>query len=194
MPISPKVVSDLIPKETGGPPLDSKSLTQIFKFSKFETPLVIRQVESHLVFGPLARHFPSGWIAFTLAVVFLAVMVATSKSVWDSLTLLMALPALFYLWLLTRTTRRQQAAVLWVMTKSSLGIFALLVVPMALGLWLRDNRSDLRPVVFLFLIWFPALEFIPNITPHQRYLTLARLGLSVPFVIEIIKDPRNTWS
>lgn len=53
--------------------------------------------------------------------------------------------------------------------------------------------TDLRPIIFLIFIWFPALDFIPRVTPHQRYLTLARLALSISLVIEIIQDPRNTW-
>lgn len=162
-------------------------------FSKFETPLAIRQVESHLIFGPLARHFPAAWIALVLGAVFLAVMFYTSKSTRDSMSLVMILPGFLCLWLLTRATLRQQATFLWFICKGCLGVISLITLPMLLGLWLRDNRTDLRPVIFLFLIWFPALEFIPRLTPYQRYLTLARLALSIPFVIEIINDPRNTW-
>jgi hypothetical protein len=187
-----KFMSDPTPDPSAAPA--PKFLGLKINFAKFETPLAIRHVESHLIFGALARHFPAGWVALVLAVVFVAVLFATSKSFWDSMNLVIMLPGFFFIWLLTRATLRQQAAFLWMVTKLCLVFFALIVLPMGLGLWLRDGRTDLRPVVFLFLIWFPALEFIPRITPYQRYLTLARFALSIPFVIEIIQDPRNTWS
>ncbi len=107
------------------------------------------------------------------------------------MNLVLILPGFFCLWLLTRATLRQQAAFLWMICKGCLGVISLITLPMLLGLWLRDNRTDLRPVVFLFLIWFPAPEFIPRITPYQRFLTLARFALSIPFVIEIINDSRK---
>ncbi len=161
---------------------------------RFETPLAIRHVESHLIFGPLSRHFPAAWLALVLAAAFCVVMFYTSKSASDYGTIPGMLFGLFALWMLTRATLRQQATFLWSICKGLLAVVSLITLPMLVGLWLRDNRTDLRPVVFMFLIWFPALEFIPRITPYQRYLTIARLGLSIPFVIEIINDPRNTWS
>ncbi|MGA9345142.1 MAG: hypothetical protein WBV37_08600 [Nocardioidaceae bacterium] len=189
-------MSDPTPDQTATPPPASapKSPGLKVNFSRCETPLAIRHVESHLIFGPLARHFPAAWVALVLSAIFVAVLFATSKSTSDSMDLVVMLPGLGVIWLLTRATLRQQAACLWAFSKGSLAVLSLMVLPMALGLWLRDGRTDLRPVVFLIFIWFPALEFIPRITPHQRYLTLARLALSIPLVIEIIQDPRNTWN
>jgi hypothetical protein len=40
--------------------------------SNFETPLTIRHVESHLIFGPLSRHFPVAYVAALCGVLKLA--------------------------------------------------------------------------------------------------------------------------
>ena len=37
-----------------------------FNFGKFETPLTIKQVETHLIFGPLARHVSFAWLVLGL--------------------------------------------------------------------------------------------------------------------------------
>lgn len=188
-----KFMSDPIPDQAVTPSPAPKRKSPGLNFQRFETPLAIRHVESHLIFGPLSRHFPAGWVALVLGAVFFALMFYTSKSARDSMSLVMILPGFLCLWLLTHATLRQQAAFLWFICKGCLGVISLITLPMLLGLWLRDNRTDLRPVIFLFLIWFPSWEFIPRVTPYQRYLTLVRLALSIPFVIEIINDPRNTW-
>jgi hypothetical protein len=31
---------------------------------QFETPVTIKQVETHLIFGPLSRHFPTAYVFF----------------------------------------------------------------------------------------------------------------------------------
>ena len=41
--------------------------------SKFEAPLTIRQIESHLIFGPLSRHFPVAYVVAVCGVLKLAV-------------------------------------------------------------------------------------------------------------------------
>lgn len=33
---------------------------------------------------------------------------------------------------------------------------------------------DAPAVLILGLVWMPALEFVPKITPHQKYITIAR--------------------
>jgi hypothetical protein len=40
-------------------PLDSIKING----AKLETPFTIRQVESHLIFGPISRHIPAAYIA-----------------------------------------------------------------------------------------------------------------------------------
>ncbi len=37
-----------------------------FNFGRFETPLTIKQVETHLIFGPLSRRFSIAWLVLGL--------------------------------------------------------------------------------------------------------------------------------
>jgi len=37
--------------------------------AKLETPFTIRQVESHLIFGPISRHVPTAYLALGGAVI-----------------------------------------------------------------------------------------------------------------------------
>jgi hypothetical protein len=48
-----------------------------------------------------------------------------------------------------------------------------------------------RSLLFLGLLWLPGLECLPRLTPHQRYLTLARF-LSIPCVLDVIKAEELT--
>jgi hypothetical protein len=43
------------------------------------------------------------------------------------------------------------------------------------------------------LIWIPGLEFVPKITPQQRYLTLARIALSLPCIYFGVESGNWHW-
>lgn len=119
-------------------------------FKVFETPGMIRQVETHLVFGPLSRH---------------------SRPTYT------ALPSL-----VPGATPRQQAIVCFLTVKITLGIAAFGALTVGVPSSLLRHQSDALPILFLGLIWAPSIEFLPSVTPHQRYLTLARLLLTIPCV------------
>ena len=76
----------------------------------------------------------------------------------------------------------------WIATKLILAVVCINVIPLCLGLWLANQNLAARPFFFLGLLWLPGLEFIPRLTPQQRYLTLARLFLSVPCVLDIVRQ------
>ena len=87
--------------------------------------------------------------------------------------------AVFILWTLSQASLRQQAVFLWMVSKFVLALICIMILPMCFVLWLHENRTDLRPVALLALFWLPVLEFITQVTPYQRYLTMARLVLSI---------------
>lgn len=163
--------------------------------AKLETPLAIRHVESHLVFGPLSRHFPLAYIALGLGVLnLLAAIFAGGPangqhigSIFDKV---------FYLivpFLLLRMTYRQQAIVGWMATKFAFGLGAFMLVTIGAGASFRDNKADAWPNLLLGLIWIPGIEFIPKVTPHQRYVTLARIVLSIPCIYFGVKSGNWHW-
>jgi hypothetical protein len=167
--------------------------------SKFETPLTIRQVESHLVFGPLSRHFPVAYLMLVTGVLkffddFRNTRVPAGQRIGGAIEDLFVWVGLMPL-LLSRMTRRQQAILAWGATKFTLAIAAFIMV--AVGAGSAFHEGDTRGgMVFLFLglLWFPSVEFVPSITPQQKFITLARLVLSIPLVIIGIRGGNWQWS
>jgi hypothetical protein len=161
---------------------EKKSIADGFK--KLETPGLIRQVETHLVFGPLSRHFPLGYIALAFAVVGLVAAFLSQRhslgqyigSIADRLIFL------FVPFLMLRATPRQQAVIGFLAVKIGLGLSAFMMLTIGVPVSLQRHQSDALPNLFLGLIWLPSVEFLPAVTPHQKYVTLARLALTIPCV------------
>jgi hypothetical protein len=172
-------------------PLDSIKVNG----AKLETPFTIRQVESHLIFGPVSRYVPFAYVALVGAILSLvAGFFATGMplgqylgSIFDKLIFLVV-PLL-----LLRMTYRQQAIVGWIAVKFALGIAALMLATIGAGVSFQRGQADAWPDLFLGLIWIPGVEFIPKVTPYQRYLTLARIALSIPCIYFGIKSGNWHW-
>jgi len=163
--------------------------------AKLETPFLIRHVESHLIFGPLSRHFAFGYavlIGAALSVVSgffairepLAQYLASLIDKW----IFFVIPLLLLAW-----TRRQQAIVGWFAVKGALGFAALMMATVGAAVSFQHGSADAWPNLFLGLIWIPGVEFIPKVTPCQRYVTLARIGLSIPCIYYGVKSGNWQW-
>ena len=167
--------------------------------SKFETPITIRHVESHLIFGPLSRHFPVAYVAalcgvLKLASDFLNTAAPMGQRVGGAIEDLIVWVSLVPL-ILSRMTRRQQAILAWGATKFGLGFAAFIMMTVGTGTSYQSGHPrDALVFFFLGLIWLPSVEFIPRFTPHQRYITLTRLILSIPLVIIGIQGGNWHWS
>lgn len=163
---------------------------------KLETPFLIRQVESHLVFGPLSRHFAFGYAALIAAVVSLVVgFFAVHEPVGQYIgSLVDKLVFLFVPLLLLTWTLRQQAIMGWIAFKAALGVGAVMMATVGAGVSFQRGQADAWPNLFLGLVWIPGIEFIPNITPHQRYITLARIVLSIPCIYFGVKSGNWHWN
>jgi len=163
--------------------------------AKLETPLTVRQVESHSIFGPLSRHFPCAYLALAGGILSLIAdffathlpLVQYLGSIIDKLVFF-AVP-----WLMFRMTYRQQAIVGWLAVKLALGITGIILAASGAVASFRGGQADAWPNLFLGLIWIPGVEFIPKIAPHQRYLTLARMALSLPCIYFGIKSGCWHW-
>jgi hypothetical protein len=172
-------------------PLDSIKING----AKLETPFTVRQVESHLIFGPISRHVPTAYIAFGGAIIsliagFFATGIPVGQyigSIFDKLIFL-AVPLL-----LLRMTYRQQAIVGWMAVKFALGIGGLMLATIGAGVSFQRGQADAWPNLFLGLIWIPWVEFIPKVAPHQRYVTLTRIALSVPCIYYGVKSGNWHW-
>lgn len=163
--------------------------------SKFETPFTIRLVETHLVFGPISRYIPFGYIMLGGAILSLiAGICATHRPIGEYIGSLidkiiyLIVPVLFL-----RMTMRQQAIIgLWAV-KFALGMGAFMLATIGAGVSFQHGYADAWPNLFLGLIWIPGIEFIPKITPHQRYVTLARIALSIPCIYCGVKSGNWHW-
>ena len=85
-------------------------------------------------------------------------------------------------------TYRQQAIVGWIAVKFALGIAAFMMATIGAGVSFQRGQADAWPNLFLGLIWIPWVEFIPKVTPHQRYVTLTRIALSIPCIVYGVKS------
>ena len=164
--------------------------------SQFETPFTIQHVESHLVFGPIARYVPLAYIIFGVAAVSLVGgFFATGEpaghyvgSILDKLMFLI-LPVL-----LLSMTKRQQAILGWMGVKMAMGFAAFIMATVGSGISFQHGYRDAWANLFLGLIWIPGVEFIPKVTPRQRYVTLARIALSLPCIYFGAKSGNWHWS
>ncbi len=163
--------------------------------SFFETPFTIRQVETHLIFGPIARRIPLAYVMLGGLIIDLVVDLCDTQqpvgqrvgSIFDHLFWLIA-PLLFL-----RMTKRQQAIIGWFAVKFAMGFGALIMATVGSGVSFQHGYADAWPNLFLGLIWIPGVEFIPKVTPHQKYVTLARIGLSIPCIYFGVKSGNWHW-
>lgn len=164
-------------------------------FRKLETPGLIRQVETHLVFGPLSRHFPLGYIALAFVVAGLvAAFFAQHQPVGQYIgSIADKLVFLIVPFLMLRATLRQQAIIGFLAVKITLGIAAFMMLSIGVPVSLQRHQSDALPLLFLGLIWLPSVEFLPSVTPHQKYVTLARLLLTIPCVYFGVRSGYWHW-
>jgi len=82
--------------------------------------------------------------------------------------------------ILVQMTKRQQAIVAMFAFKFALGFAAFMMLTVGAGMSFQRGYTDAWPNFFLGLIWIPGIEFVPRITPHQKYVTLLRILLTIP--------------
>ena len=160
-----------------------------------ETPFLLKQVETHLVFGPLSRHLQLGYIVLVWAIIHVGVTLFTflrplSLYIFE---IILALPILIVPFIMLRMTCRQQAIFSLLVTKFSLGVAAGLMATVGASHSFSHGQADAWPNLLLGLIWIPSLELIPKITPNQKYITIARIILSIPCIYFGIKSGNWHW-
>jgi hypothetical protein len=165
--------------------------------AKLETPFTIRQVETHLVFGPLSRHLPFAYLILVSGIITLVWTLfhrsaPLGQHVSDITGILIFQIVLLPL-VLFRMTRRQQAIVGWGSIKFGLGFAAFMMMTIGGFGGLAQGHRDALPDLFLGLIWIPGVEFIPKIAPHQKYVTIARVLLSIPCVYFGVNSDEWHW-
>jgi len=165
-----------------------------------ETPFLIRHVETHLVFGPQSRHFPVIYLAVVALIMFhVAAFFSIGEPLGEYLASQLTIGGIWNIlmwlgssWLFIRCSYRQQAIMGWIYFKLCSACIAFLTAILGGVLGLQEGRAEAWPFLFLGLIWFPSVEFIPIITPYQRYVSLLRITLSIPWVYVLLSLKQTT--
>ncbi len=148
-------------------------------FGRLETPWTIRHTEGHLILGPISKKLPFAWIIFFITLI--SVIDQINNQSRDLIFYCLAVIGLLSPYFLRKTTYRQQAILGWILTKVTIGLLAFIMVLIG-PIKLLQGEQDALPLLFLGLIWFPTIEFIPTITKWQKQITAGRLLLSIPCV------------
>ncbi len=152
----------------------------------FESPWLRQQVETHLFFGFVVRKLNLAWVVLGIGVVsFLSAFVTAKLPIAaifaSQFQIIMATAVAAYT--LFNVSRVQQAVVGWIAFKGAMGVTALLMMTLGAFISRVKGQSDEVPNLLLGAVWVPWLEFIPTVTPHQKYITLARIILTIPLTI-----------
>jgi hypothetical protein len=74
----------------------------------------------------------------------------------------------------------RQAAIGWCLIKILGGIVAFIMLIAGGLVGFFRNQPDAIHLSLLAIIWLPFLEFIPKLTEKQKYITTARIILTLP--------------
>jgi hypothetical protein len=91
---------------------------------------------------------------------------------------------------LLRMPRYRQAAIGWWATKASIAIVAFIFLLVGGLVGFFQGQPEAIHFTLLALIWFPGPEFVPSLAQHQRFITVARILLSVPIVLLALQSGR----
>jgi len=161
-----------------------------------ESPYIRRHVEAHLVFGPLSRGAPVAAIAAsTIAAGFVVGYAYWSGEgffayLWEVLE---PLAGMLVLASFLRLKRPEHVAATWLGTKILFGSVALGLVFLGAPLSFLQGRADAWPNLLLGLVWLPGVEFIPSVLPRQKYVTAARILLTLPCLHYGISSGQWGW-
>ncbi len=145
------------------------------------SPWVLRQVESHLILGPLSRYLSVAHLLLGLALILFGGLYYFHRLSGLNLGSVIALGAASVVF--AQETRLRQAVLAFYALKVTLGVCVFGLVIAGLGRF-EEGQTDAWRYFVLAVVWLPGLEFIPRIAPHQKYITLARILLTVGVIAQ----------
>lgn len=154
------------------------ALQNIFK--SLDNAWFRKQVETHLIFGPISKYIKLSWLLITLIIgyFFFALIRTNNSFLHFSFSYFKTWwIALFILFTFSPIPKYRQAVLGWFICKGACLIIVLFFVLAGILGSREDSQSALLFLIILLVIWLP-FEFIPKITLHQKYITLARIILT----------------
>ncbi len=161
--------------------------------SIMEAPWLKKQVETHLIFGFCTRNVPLGLLFSASCGVYIVFEVLTSRASFFVQLLNSSEPFFFLIagLFLMKMSKYQQAAIGWWVVKGSLFLVCTTAL-VGYGLvGFFKGSPDAVHVTLMGLIWFPSIEFIPHLIEKQKFITLARISVSIPLLI--LWHQTGTW-
>lgn len=158
-----------------------------------DTPWLRRQVENHLVFGPLSRGGIVAWSLVLLTVIVIKLLVegvpnitATNLVLYSNIIYASIVIYIFY-----KMPTYHRAAALWCVIKFTLFIltFIMLVAGGLVGFF--SGKPDAIHITVLALIWVPGIEFLARFSEKQKIITAIKILVSIPIVFFWYKT--GTW-
>jgi hypothetical protein len=133
-------------------PTPSNSL-KFNRLKELETPYLIQQVDTHLVFGPCVRYLPFGYVVLVGGIIgvvasFFASGVGSGEYFGNIIGKLIYLIIPFGL---LKMSKRQQAIIGWLAVKFALGFGAFLIATVGSAESFTKGRSDVWANLFLTL-------------------------------------------
>lgn len=148
-------------------PQPSPNLLDEYIKKAHESSLINKHIKTHLFFGPIYREERFGKALFGLLTLFVG-----KKN--------------------SHLEEKEQIIFLFLIMKIVLGGLAVLFVLVSPFLFLM-KAPDAPADLLLGLIWLPGIEFIPKLTPHQKYISICRLILTIPVVYMGINSGNWGW-
>lgn len=143
------------------------SLLQEYIEKAQKSKIITQHVETHLVFGPMYRKTIVGDLLFGFLNFFLGKRLLIFND-------------------------EKQIFFIFLLTKIVLGGMATLFVLMSPFLFLMKAPDALADLL-LGLIWLPGLEFIPKLTPNQKYISVCRLLFTIPAIYLGVNSGNWGW-
>lgn len=142
------------------------------------------QVDTHLIFGSLANHVKLRYIIIPLV---------SLMSIYNICTNLSLSFFIIFTYILAGNSMRKfdrstRLMIGWVVIKFTMAMTAFIFMVVGFPIRLKEKQPDAFPILLLGLIWLPFWEFFPKITKYQRYLTIARLILTIPMIYLIVRS------
>ncbi len=163
-----------------------------------ETPWLHQQVDTHLFFGLFARYLSVGWIVLSISLIDLINLISTflASQISFGYFLSSSIDDLLWLFLVAmfcKLSKFQQAVIAWIAVKCAGAFLSFMFILSSLIKSIQGAKVEAVAMLGLGLIWMPWIEFIPKISVKQKYVTIARLILSMPFIMLGINSGNWYW-
>ncbi len=158
-----------------------------------ESPWLNRQVENHLLFGPLSRGGSISWIFF-IAIALLTILLIEGFPNFSTANFDLYFNILYasiIIFIFYKFPSYHRAAVLWCVVKFTIITVAFLMLVAGGVVGFFKGSPDAIHITLLAFIWFPSLEFFPKFVEKQKIITLSKVVISIP--ITILWQQTGTW-